>query len=220
VQCLHLRITKTVQTENSQISVLIVEDHQVTLDGLVTGLSSEPDISVIGSARTSDEGLIQAKQRHPAVILLDLHLPGSNGPRTTVKLFCEATKAKVLILSGESRMPFVNAVLNVGAAGYLLKSEGIRQIAQAIRTAVRENKVVLSDQLGKTDVKVTRSEQEVLKMLARGMKYDDIAERRKSSPATVRKQCEMLLDKLLLDTREQLIAWAVQNGYGTLELDS
>jgi DNA-binding NarL/FixJ family response regulator len=56
-------------------------------------------------------------------------------------------------------------------------------------------------------------------MLARGMKYDEIAEHRKSSPSTVRKQCEVLLDKLLLDSRERLIAWAVQNGYGSLELD-
>src|SRR5262249_752239 len=102
---------------------------------------------------------------------------------------------------------------------YLLKSESIKQVAEAIRTSVRDKKIVLSKQLAKEQIKLTKSEQEVLKMLARGMKYDDIAERRNSSPATVRKQCEMLLDKLLLDTREQLIAWAVQNGYGALELD-
>jgi DNA-binding NarL/FixJ family response regulator len=79
---------------------------------------------------------------------------------------------------------------------------------------------ILSDELGAAvGIKVTRSEEEVLKMLARGMKYDEIAEHRKSSPSTVRKQCEVLLDKLLLDSRERLIAWAVQNGYGSLELD-
>jgi len=77
----------------------------------------------------------------------------------------------------------------------------------------------LSESIISNEVKVTKSEQEVLKMLARGMKYDEIAERRKSSPATVRKQCELLLDKLYLDSRERLIAWAVQNGYGNLELD-
>jgi DNA-binding NarL/FixJ family response regulator len=198
-----------------------VEDHQVTLDGLVSGLSSEPDICVLGSATTSDEGLLLAKKHKPAVVLLDLHLPGSSGPRTTVKLFCQAAEgARVIILSGENRMPFVNAVLNVGAVGYLLKSESIKQIAEAIRASVREAKVVVSAQLSNDQIKVTKSEQEVLKMLARGMKYDEIADRRKSSPATVRKQCEMLLDKLFLDTREQLIAWAVQNGYGNLELDT
>ncbi|PWT99885.1 MAG: hypothetical protein C5B53_04825 [Candidatus Melainabacteria bacterium] len=206
--------------DHPPISVLIVEDHQVTLDGLVSGLSHEPDICVLATANTSDEGLFLVKKHRPAVVLLDLHLPGESGPRTTVTLFCQAgVDSRIIILSGENRMPFVNAVLNVGAAGYLLKSESIKQVAEAIRTSVRDKKIVLSKQLAKDQIKLTKSEQEVLKMLARGMKYDDIAERRNSSPATVRKQCEMLLDKLLLDTREQLIAWAVQNGYGTLELD-
>lgn len=204
----------------AKISILIVEDHRITLDGLVAGLSKEPDLTIIGSATNSDEGLQKAKAGRPDAILLDLHLPGSNGPRTTVRLFCEATQAKVLILSGETRMPFVNAVLNVGAHGYLLKSEGISEIARAIRMAVRENKLVLSNELTKAEIKVTKSEQEVLKMLARGMKYDDIAAYRKSAPATVRKQCEILVEKLLLNSREQLIAWAVQNGYGNLELDT
>jgi DNA-binding NarL/FixJ family response regulator len=213
-------MAKKVEPDPNLISVLIVEDHQVTLDGLVAGLSGEADLRVAGFAKTSDQGLLLAKQLKPNVILLDLHLPGSTGPRTSVQLFCQATDAKVIILSAESRIPFVQAVLHVGAAGYLLKSESVGRIAQAIRQVVKEKKVVLSDSLISGDINITKSEQEVLKMLARGMKYDEIAERRQSSPATVRKQTEMLLDKLVLGSREQLIAWAVQNGYGTLELDA
>jgi two-component system nitrate/nitrite response regulator NarL len=208
------------QADKALIQVLVVEDHQVTLDGLLAGLATEADLQVVGFAKTSDEGLMLAKQLNPTVILLDLHLPGSTGPRTSVQRFCQATDARVIILSAESRMPFVQAVLHVGAAGYLLKSESVSRIAAAIRQVVQEKKVVLSESLISADLKITRSEQEVLKMLARGMKYDEIAEHRQSSPATVRKQCEMLLDKLVLNSREQLIAWAVQNGYGTLELDA
>jgi DNA-binding NarL/FixJ family response regulator len=202
------------------ISVLIVEDHQVTLSGLKAGLSAEPDIEVIGVAVDSDQGFELANELHPQVVLLDLHLPGSRGPRTTVKRFCELPKTKVVVFSGESRTPFVKAVLNVGAAAYLVKSEGIGKVAETIRQVVSGRSSILSDELGAAvGIKVTRSEEEVLKMLARGMKYDEIAEHRKSSPSTVRKQCEVLLDKLLLDSRERLIAWAVQNGYGSLELD-
>jgi DNA-binding NarL/FixJ family response regulator len=204
---------------DKKIRLLIVEDHRVTLDGLSAGLSAEGDLLIVGSASNSDEGLKLAKELKPEVILLDLHLPGSNGPRTTAKTFCELPNTKVIIFSGESRLPFINAVLNVGVSGYLLKSESISRIAQTIRDVSNGAERVLSESIISNEVKVTKSEQEVLKMLARGMKYDEIAERRNSSPATVRKQCELLLDKLYLDSRERLIAWAVQNGYGNLELD-
>jgi DNA-binding NarL/FixJ family response regulator len=204
----------------SKISVLIVEDHRVTLDGLMAGLSAEGDLLIAGSASNSDEGLKLAMELKPQVILLDLHLPGSNGPRTTAKIFCELSNTKVIIFSGEDRLPFINAVLNVGVAGYLLKSESVAKIAHSIREVAKGAQRVLSETIISNEVKVTKSEQEVLKMLARGMKYDEIAERRNSSPATVRKQCELLLDKLYLDSRERLIAWAVQNGYGNLELDA
>src|ERR1700733_8042715 len=96
-----------------KISVLIVEDYRVTLDGLVAGLSAEKDLLVIGCASNSDDGLKLAAEMKPRVILLDLHLPGSHGPRTTAKIFCEVPDARVIIFSGEDRLPFINAVLNV-----------------------------------------------------------------------------------------------------------
>jgi DNA-binding NarL/FixJ family response regulator len=205
---------------SSEITVLIIEDHQVTLDGLTSGLSREPGLNVVATATTSDEGLKLANMHKPDIILLDLHLPGSTGPKTTVKAFCTVTGSQVIVFSGENRMAFIQTVLGLGVAGYLLKSENVSKIAQAIRQVMAGKKPVLSAELINDDTRVTKSEQEVLKMLARGMKYHEIAEMRQASPATVRKQCELLLLKLCLESREQLIAWAVQNGYGNLELGS
>lgn len=202
------------------IKILIVEDHHVTLDGLHLGLSREADFQVVGTATTSDNGLALAQELRPHIVLLDLHLPGSTGPKTTVKSFCAVPGTQVVVFSGENRMAFIQTVLGLGVAGYLLKSEGVSEVASAIRQVTAGKKPVLSKELVSGETKVTRSEQEVLKMLARGMKYSDIAERRQASPATVRKQCEMLLLKLGLDSREQLIAWAVQSGYGNLELEA
>jgi DNA-binding NarL/FixJ family response regulator len=205
---------------NNRIKILIVEDHHVTLDGLHLGLSREADFDVVATATTSDSGLLLAGQLNPDIVLLDLHLPGSTGPKTTVKSFCAVPGAQVVVFSGENRLAFIQTVLGLGVAGYLLKSESVAEVAAAIRQVVAGKKPVLSKELASGETKVTRSEQEVLKMLARGMKYSDIAERRQASPATVRKQCELLLLKLGLDSREQLIAWAVQNGYGNLELEA
>lgn len=202
---------------SEKIDVLILEDHQVTLDGLRLGLSQEPDINIIGAAASSEEGLKMARELSPQIILLDLHLPGQLGPKTMVKEFCELNNSRVLIFSGESRMAFIQAVLSLGVYGYLLKSEGLARIADAIRQVAAGKKPILSESLVSGETRLTKSEQEVLKMLARGMKYQDMAEERLTSPATVRKQCELLLLKLGLKTREELIAWAVQNGYANLD---
>ncbi|MGH9549324.1 MAG: response regulator [Terriglobales bacterium] len=204
---------------NGEITVLIIEDHQVTLDGLTSGLAKESGIKVIGTASTSDEGMTMARELKPDIILLDLHLPGATGPKSTVKAFCSVLGSQVIIFSGENRMAFIQTILGLGVAGYLLKSESVSRVSQAVRQVAEGKKPVLSAELVSGETKVTRSEQEVLKMLARGMKYQDIADRRQASPATVRKQCELLLLKLGLESREQLIAWAVQSGYGNLELD-
>jgi DNA-binding NarL/FixJ family response regulator len=203
-----------------EVTVLIVEDHQVTLDGLAHGLSKEAGIKVIGTANNSDQGLSLAHDLKPDIVLLDLHLPGTGGPKSTVKSFCGLLGTQVIIFSGENRMAFIQTILGLGVAGYLLKSESVTRVAESIRQVMDGKKPVLSPELVSGETKVTRSEQEVLKMLARGMKYQDIADRRQASPATVRKQCELLLLKLGLESREQLIAWAVQSGYGNLELES
>lgn len=199
------------------ISVLILEDHQVTLDGLRFGLAQEADIKVLAAAANSDEGLKLAQELKPQIILLDLHLPGKLGPKSMVKEFCDMPGSRVLVFSGESRLAFVQAVLALGAYGYLLKSESVSRVAEAIREIAHGKQPILSESLSSGETKLTKSEQEVLRMLARGMKYQDMAEERLTSPATVRKQCELLLLKLGLKTREELIAWAVQNGYGNLD---
>ncbi len=201
---------------SNQITVLIVEDHQVTLDGLRLGLSGEPDLSVVGAAINSDEGLELAKRLKPDIILLDLHLPGSNGPKSMIQLFCDIPGSKVLVFSGESRMAFIQTVLGVGAVGYLLKSEPVKKVAETIRDVIAGKRFIISKELMPSDTKVTKTEQEVLNMLAAGMKYQDIADKRATTPATVRKQCELLLLKLGLNSREELIAWAVKSGYGSL----
>ncbi len=200
------------------ITIIVVEDHCVTLEGLVSGLSNEPGIKVLGSSSNSDEGLTLAQQLRPQVILLDLYLPGSSGPITMIKMFSQLPNSKVVVFSAEERMPCVTAVLEAGAAAYLVKSERVPKIAQTIRN-VAAGKHVPLDRDAAVGAQLTKSEQEILKMLAHGMKYDEIAKSRQSSQGTVRKQCESLRQKLLLDNRERLIAWAVDNGYSNLELD-
>lgn len=200
---------------DGKYSVLIVEDHYATLDGLSLGLSTAPDIEVVGQAEQCEAGLRFARELKPDVIVLDLHLPGGPSPRLMVSAFIDAsTSSKVIIFSAEARMAYIQAILSMGVAAYLLKTERVSTVADVIRRVMAGETGITSAQLAGATKKITAAEQEVLHLLAKGMKYQDIADHRVTSIATTRRQCENLLLKLGLETREQLIAWAVENGYG------
>lgn len=202
------------------IKILVVEDHHATLDGLEMGLSREADFKIVGTSSNSDDGLVLARKFLPDIIVLDLHLPGSKAPKSMIKEYCQiAGGAKLVIFSGENRVAFVQSVLSMGVSAYLLKSERVATVAATIRRVMKGETAIMSSELSVDYKKITRSEHEVLAMLGKGLKYQDIAEQRFTSVATARKQCETLLLKLDLETREQLIAWAVRNGYGSVELD-
>jgi len=202
------------------IKIIVVEDHHATLDGLELGLSREPDFKIVGTCANSDDGLELARKNNPDAIVLDLHLPGSKAPKSMIKEYCQIPGAKLIIFSGENRVAFVQSVISLGVAAYLLKSERVSTVAETIRKVMNGQTAIMSSELSVDYKKITRSEHEVLGMLGKGLKYQDIADQRFTSVATARKQCETLILKLGLETREQLIAWAVRNGYGSTDLDS
>ncbi len=197
------------------VKIVIVEDHQSTLDGLNLGLSREPGFSVVGSFSNSDEALARIGELNADVVVLDLHLPGKLAPKSMIAEFCRFPTLNIIVFSAENRLAYVQAVMALGVAAYLLKSEPVSTLVQTIRQVMQGKRPILSDELTAGSKRFTRSEQEVLEMIGKGMKYQDIADERFTTVATVRKQCETLLLKLGLETREQLIAWSVKNGYGT-----
>lgn len=199
------------------INIAIVEDHQATLEGLAAVLSRESDFRIIGTADNSEDGLTMVEQLMPRVVVLDLHLPGKYAPKDMIDEFVRVTDLRVIIYSAESRLAFIQGVMSMGVSAYLLKSERLSILADVIRKVARGERGIVSEALTFDHRKLTPSEQEVVQMLGRGMKYQDIADARNTSISTVRKQCEVLLLKLNLTTREQLIAWAVQNGFGSAE---
>lgn len=201
--------------------VVIVEDHEATLKGLKAELSSEPDMEVSGTATGSEEGLRLVRELKPDIVLLDLHLPDSAGPKSLAEAFCAVGNTRIIVYSGDSRLAILQIVLQTGVYGYLLKSDPIERVVQAIRAVVGGAKPVVSSELkADRDMKLTRAEQHLLRMLARGMRYQEIAQLRVTSPETVRKQVDLLLNKLSINSREELIAWAVENGFGKLELEA
>lgn len=207
------------EASDMKIKLLVVEDHQMTLEGLRRQFDEEPDFAVVAVAVDAEEGLRKAREGSVDVVVLDLHLPKSKGPKTLVQSFA-ALGAKVLVLSAENRSALVTAVMKAGAAGYVIKSESLQTVCRAVRYISKGGQPLIFGKLSNSvPVQLSEAENEILRLLARGMKYEDIAAGRVTAPATAKKQCERLRIKLSLANREQLIAWAINNGFGYLEVD-
>ncbi len=206
---------------DKDIKVLIVEDHEATLKGLVAEISQTDGMRVVGAASNCQDGLRQLDEFCPDVVLLDLHLPDSEGPRSLAGSFCENSNSKIIVFSGDSRIAIRDLILKSGVSGYLLKSEPMANIMDAIRSVVSNDRQIVSAELteNSSDSKLTKAEEHLLMLIARGLKYKDIAKERFTAPETVRKQVDQILVKLDMESREELIAWAVENGYGTVDVE-
>lgn len=200
------------------IKILLVEDHYTTLEGLTAGLEREEGFAIVGACSNANEGLALVEQHRPDVTVLDLHLPGDMTPKEMIQEYIRYPLMKIVVFSAENRMAYIQTVLSMGVSAYLLKSERVAKVAETIRRVMKGQTGIVSESISFDYKRITASEQEVLHMLGLGMKYQEIAEQRGTSIATTRKQTEVLLLKLGLESREQLIAWAVKNGYGAVEV--
>lgn len=195
-----------------QISVLIVEDHFVTLQGLDAWFTASGDFKVVGHAMNTDDAAKLALALQPDVILLDLHLPGQIAmPGLLAKL--KLNGSKIVIFSAEQRGYLVKLALRHGAAAYVSKSSTYDVLTQALKKVALGgcDRIPLLSVSGRA---VTPVEEQILELMAKGCKYDDIAKVRSTSPHTIRKQCDRLQIKIGVPSREALIVWAVNNGFG------
>lgn len=199
--------------DDKRISVLLVEDHHVTMEGLHSWMEKTNEFRVVGKTGSADAAIEIARASRPRVTLLDLHLPGRYSLETLVKALVE-TGTKVVVFSAEDRKYFIDLVLKCGAAAFISKSESYASISKVMNDVCTAEGRYISTPLKQAyRQRFTDAEKELLSMLAKGMKYEEISSIRLTSPHTVRKQCDKLQVKLSLHSREALIAWAVENGY-------
>jgi DNA-binding NarL/FixJ family response regulator len=119
------------------ISVLLVDDHPVVIEGLRKVLATAGDIEVTGEAHDASGAIERARLLQPDVILLDLRMPGASGVQATRRLRDSETRSAVIILTSYGDQAYVRQALEAGADGYLLKSTPPEQLIAAIRAAAR-----------------------------------------------------------------------------------
>ena len=200
----------------SEITCLIVDDHEVVREGLRLSLSRAPHIRVIGEAGDGESAIALAERRKPDVVIMDVRMPGIDGPEATRLLTEKVPGIAVLIFTAYSERSLLSRGLDSGAKGYILKEAPHQTLVRAIEK-VAEGEGYVDPALmpafltgkDKEDMLTTR-EREILQLLADGMSNADVAGKLFISQETVKSHVRHILAKLEADTRTHAVAIALR----------
>ncbi len=210
--------------------VLVVDDHPLYREGLVTAISATPEIIVAGEAADGAAAVRLAVELGPDVVVMDLHMPGLNGIEATRQITAGRPETAILVLTMLDGDDSVFAAMRAGARGYLLKgadrAEIVRSLAavahgEVVFGAVIASRVLAFFAAGATSAtltpfpELTEREREVLDLVARGLTNAEIARRLVLSGKTVRNHVSNVFTKLRVAGRAEAIAQARDAGLGT-----
>ena len=202
------------------INVLLVDDHELLRAGLRSRLENEATIAIVGEADSAERAVLKARATQPDVILLDLILPRKSGFDAIPELLEVAPDAKVLVVSSQAAPSSVRRALSAGAAGYVPKRASDAELVAAIRR-VAAGEGFVDPALGATlvvpnaapalDVLSDR-ERDIVQLLALGYTNQEIGKKVFISVRTVDTHRAHIMRKLGLDTRAELVMFALSNG--------
>lgn len=210
-------------SSTSRATVLLAEDHPLFLAGLSQVVQGRPELELVGTVRNGREALEQVRALSPAVLVLDLRLPGMDGHAVVEAVAAEGLETRVLVLSAHLESQLVYDVLAAGASGFLSKLTPEFDVGDAI-VAVAGGESVVPPELHSgllTEMRnrrpddrprLTEREQAVLVLLAEGMSAPRISEELHLSPATVRTHLQHLYEKLGVSTQAAAVAAAMRQG--------
>lgn len=216
----------------SEIKVLIVDDHQVVRQGLRTFLELQPDIIVVGEAGDGQTAVEMVRQLQPDVVLMDLVMPRLDGVSATRQVKALESGVKVIALTSFTEDDKVFPAIQAGASSYLLKDVSPDDLVEAIR-AVHAGEARLHPDIARKLMEqvaqqpsstlqgfpeeLTGRELEVVQLVAQGRNNHEIAQTLVISEKTVKTHISNILGKLHLDDRTQLAIYAIK--HGLVELD-
>jgi DNA-binding NarL/FixJ family response regulator len=202
------------------IRILLVDDHQLLRAGLRSRLEGERDIVVAGEAHSAESAVLMARKVQPDLVLLDLLLPRRSGYDAIPELAVAAPSAKILIVSSLTAPSAVRRALSAGADGYLPKRASDRDLLAAIRL-IAEGSGYVDPDLGAKLVNpdgspalqpLSERERDIVHLLALGYTNQEIARKLFISVRTVDTHRAHIMQKLGLDTRAELVMFALANG--------
>ncbi|NWJ48184.1 MAG: response regulator transcription factor [Chloroflexi bacterium] len=210
---------------NESVKVLIVDDHAVVRQGLITFLELQDEIEVVGEASNGKEALQKVKELHPDVVLMDLVMPVMDGLTAIKEIKLMRPETEVIALTSFADDEKVFTAIRSGATGYLLKDVQPQDLVKAVLAAER-GEVQLHPEVAKKLMhevlappkeadaieELTEREREVLGLLGKGMSNKEIARDLSVSEKTVKAHVSSILNKLNLPGRTHAALYAVKRG--------
>jgi len=209
------------------LRVMVVDDHPMWLDALVDELTTA-GFNVVATASDGRQCLARAKATSPDVVVMDLNIPAPDGVECTRLLLSDMPDLHVLVMSASDERGDVLAAVKAGAQGYLLKSASKTDLCDAVRRCGAGEAVftpalaglvlgeyrrmaTAPDEAIKAPT-LTDRETEVLRLVAKGLSYKEIADRLVVSHRTVQNHVQSVLRKLALHNRVELTRYAIDQG--------
>lgn len=215
------------------IRLLLCDDHALFRQGVRSILEAEDGLRVAGEAANGREAVRYALQVKPDVILMDIQMPDLDGVAATKEILGEWPEARVIILTMYRQDRYVFEAIKVGARGYLLKDSGADDLVAAVRK-VAEGETLLSPELAASILDefhkfsdlpshpehelsgLTEREEDILRLLTKGMSNQEIANSLEVSEKTVRNRLSEIFSKLRLNNRTEAALYALREGIASL----
>jgi two-component system, NarL family, response regulator LiaR len=200
------------------IRILIAEDQRIVREGLIALLEDESEIAIVGEASGGADAVELFARLQPDVVLMDLQMPGVDGPEATRRIREQSPNARILVLTTYATDEFIFKALRAGARGYLLKDASADELLDAIR-AVHQGRTLLAPEVAErlvagvsasTPEPLTARELEVLTLLGQGRSNGEIADTLTIAPRTVKVHVQNILGKLGASNRTEAVSIAVR----------
>ena len=214
-------------SSTAHIRVMLVDDHEIMRDGLREVLERSGNFEVVGQAGDGDAAVKIALNIKPDVIIMDVMMPLKDGIEACREITEMLPETRVLILTASSEEDAVMEAVAAGATGYLQKYSGKEQLlrtvgdvasgeyripSEAIKRAFAGIRAASEQAATQGPGRLTAREREILTLFTQGLSYAEIAEIRGNRPLTVRNAIYGIQNKLGIETKQELVVWAVRNG--------
>ena len=205
------------RARHAPIRIMIADDHPVVREGFAAMIETEPDMTVVGQARSGEEALELFRRVHPDVTLMDLRMPGMGGVEAIRAIRREFPDSRVIVLTTYDGDEDIYRALEAGAQAYLLKDmlcDEILGAIRAVRAGQRRIPAAVGTRLAErmTGQDLSEREQRVLELVATGRSHREIAAAMEISEATVKGHMTNVLGKLGVTDRTQAVITALRRG--------
>ncbi len=216
---------------NKVIRVLLADDHALVREGTRRLLETENDVEVVAEAANGEEAVEATKRLHPDIAIMDIAMPGMGGIEATRAIKESCPETAVLVLSAYDDEPYLMKLLEVGAAGFLLKNVHGQELINAIRAVSRGEPVLQPSIAEKIMMRMSSQpepqqstldllserEYEVLRLAAKGLPNKEIARRLGVSIRTVHSHLANIFTKMQVGSRTEAVLLALRQGMISLQ---